>query len=346
MDLTWVTPASDPREWAGAVAVLEAARAVDAPWEPPMTLSAFRSWATQGWDGDPSCYALASRGGRPIAVLEVGQPRWDNHHVGHLRVTVDPVCRGQGVGRELADLGLDRIRSEGRTLVLTEPDDLPAAVAFCTSLGLERAYRSALRRLDLTALDRNELAGIRAGAAEAAAGYELLRLAGPVPADLLPEIVTLTAMINDAPVDALQVDDEVFSCERIRAFEAAQQHHGRPMYRLVARSRSTGALAGHTVVAVEREHPGHAWQYDTSVARDHRGHRLGLLLKTSMIDWLDTVEPQLRQIDTWNATSNVHMVAVNDVLGCRVLSHASGWQAPLGRADQPSAARTSRICSP
>ena len=38
-------------------------------------------------------------------------------------------------------------------------------------------------------------------------------------------------------------------------------------------------------------------QGDTAVARHHRGHRLGLLLKIDMIRWLAEVEPQLKVPD-------------------------------------------------
>ena len=51
----------------------------------------------------------------------------------------------------------------------------------------------------------------------------------------------------------------------------------------------------------------------------HRGHLLGLLLKTDMNLWLREVQPQIAEISTWNAESNDHMIAVNEQLGYRVL---------------------------
>ncbi len=63
---------------------------------------------------------------------------------------------------------------------------------------------------------------------------------------------------------------------------------------LVARHRPSGALAAQTVVAVETDHPERGHQHDTSVTRAHRGHRLGLLLKTDMLRWLAAEEPQLQ----------------------------------------------------
>ena len=77
------------------------------------------------------------------------------------------------------------------------------------------------------------------------------------------------------------------------------------------------------------QHPGYAGQYDTSVLRAHRGHRLGRLLKIAMLQWLTDEEPQLRTLDTWNAASNAHMIEVNEVLGYQVVATGIDWQLHL-----------------
>jgi GNAT superfamily N-acetyltransferase len=139
----------------------------------------------------------------------------------------------------------------------------------------------------------------------------------------------MTAAINDAPIDDLDIEDEVFSPERIRAFEAARLASKDRTYRVIARDRDTGVLAGHTMVGVNAEHPGYGWQFDTSVLRAHRGHRLGRLLKIDMLRWLADEEPQLRTIDTGNAASNTHMIEVNEVLGYQVVATGIEWQRHL-----------------
>ena len=96
------------------------------------------------------------------------------------------------------------------------------------------------------------------------------------------------------------------------------QKRRQQVYRLMARHRRTGEWAGHTILCVDGTRPGYAVQEDTSVVRDHRGHRLGMLLKASMLLWMRETHPELTTIDTWNATSNSHMIAVNEALGCEV----------------------------
>jgi GNAT superfamily N-acetyltransferase len=317
----------DVRDLSGAVAVLEASRRQDSPHLPPMTTHRLRADLARGWDGTPVPTAvIADDGGRVVGVLQVGLPMWDNRHVGQLDIYVDPAARRRGVGRQLFDVGIARLREAGRTTVIAEGWDLPGCVAFAKAMGFDRASDEINRHQDLRDLDRAYVAQLAAEAAKHADDYELVRVCGPVPDDLVETVVELAHAINDAPIDDLDVEDEVFSAERLRAFEDSSALYGRRIYRVIARHRETGAPAGHTVVAVEEQFPWFAGQYDTSVVRAHRGHRLGLWLKADMLDWLHEQEPQLTVLNTWNAATNDHMIDVNERLGYRVVAHAIAWQ--------------------
>lgn len=317
----------DPRDVAGAVAVYEAARRVDTPHKVPMTAAYWAADLRVGWDGDPStAYVHRDAAGRVDGVLEVALTERDNRHLAFLEVTVRPDVRRQGLGRTLYAAGADIVRAAGRTSVLLECYDTEANLAFGDAMGLERAIGSVNRRQVLGQLDWSRVDTLVKEAAERSADYELLRVPTPVPDELLDAVVHLTSAINDAPRDELDIEDEVFSPERLRDFERSLAEHGRRTYRLVARHRRTGVLAGHTIVAVQREQPWHGEQLDTSVLREHRGHRLGVLLKGSMLHWLAETEPQLLEIDTWNAASNVHMIAVNEALGYQVVATATAFQ--------------------
>ena len=81
--------------------------------------------------------------------------------------------------------------------------------------------------------------------------------------------------------------------------------------------------------------PERGFQELTAVARPHRGHRLGLLLKVAMLDLLAAGEPQLTRIITGNAAGNDHMIAINDKLGYTVLGRWPSWE--LDVADVPDA---------
>jgi len=331
VELTWLDPDHlDGREVDGAVAVMEAARAADYPHQEVRTVSSYRADLQHGWDGEPPVAAVTcDQRGRVVGVLEVSLPLRDNRHLGFVDVTVDPLVRRQGIGRSLFEAGSERVREEGRTLVMAESFDLPHTIAFAKALGLDAAISEVKRRQDLLAVDWQRLDEEFTAAERAASGYELVRLPWPVPDELVPAVVTMAAAINDAPNEGLDLQDEVFSEERVRAFERAQDAHGRRIYRLAARHRGTGVLTGHTIIGVEAEssHIGH--QFDTSVLGDHRGHRLGLLLKVAMLRWLAEAEPQLRTVVTWNAASNTYMIGVNEAMGYEVVATATGYQRHL-----------------
>lgn len=328
MELRWIDPADPHRgDLDGVTALREAARVVDCPHEVPVTTEHMRARLRHGWDGEPPLVAAARNGDdRVVGLLEVWLPEWDNRHLGYVEVLVDPVVRRRGMGRALFAAALDRLRGAGRSLVMAESYDRTEGDRFAAALGLARASVSAKRRQSLDLVDWSAVTALHDQATAAAEDYELVRMPGETPDELMPAVVEMVAAINDAPLDDLKVEDEVFSAERIRAFLAAQKAYGRRLYDLAVRHRPTGTLAGHTAVSVEAALPFLAHQLDTSVLAAHRGHRLGLLLKSGMMAWLRESEPQLRTVDTWNAVSNTHMIAVNEALGYRVIETATTYQ--------------------
>jgi hypothetical protein len=73
-----------------------------------------------------------------------------------------------------------------------------------------------------------------------------------------------------------------------------------------------------TTMGWPRSRPERAYQWETLVSKDHRGHRLGTLVKLAALQELAVRSPGTRFITTWNAQENAPMIAVNDQLGARV----------------------------
>ncbi|MCW2812374.1 MAG: hypothetical protein JWP61_2832, partial [Friedmanniella sp.] len=190
--------------------------------------------------------------------------------------------------------------------------------AFAEGFGFRFASHDARRRQVLPEVDWAEVDRLAETAAQAAAGYRLERLVAPVPDEVLAELVEVTAAINDAPLGDLTYGDEHFDLARLRDLETACARRGGQLFRVVARDRDTGRAAGHTVVVTNRWHPEHAVQADTAVAREHRGHRLGQLVKIDMMRWLAEVAPQVQMLETWNQADNAYMIQVNEAIGYRL----------------------------
>ena len=325
MEIARVDPA-DAGTVAHVVAVRNAVNAADAPWLLPKTVRSVTADLTWGWEGEPDTAYLGAVDGQPVAVGTVSTTEYDNLHLAWLGVKIHPGHRRNGLGSELLESMLAEARSRGRTTFGADAWDCEASAAFASRHGFTAASVAVNRRQTLSELDFDDLVRCYEEALPAAADYELVRRAGLTPEDELPAVADMAAAINDAPTDDLDIEDEVFSAERIGAYERAQEARGARLYRVLARHRETGELAGHTVVAVDPEVTTHAEQHDTSVVAGHRGHRLGLLLKADMNLWLREAEPQLERIDTWNAESNAHMIGVNESLGYRVLGREIEYQ--------------------
>lgn len=309
--------------------VLEAVRLFEQPWSHPYDADRLALSMRYGWDGEPTDHFLLTVDGTDVATATYETTTYDNLHVAWLGMDVHPVHRRQGHGSAALDFLMERARRDGKTSVGMDSWDMPGPRAFAARHGFEPKQISVNRRQHLAKVDRAEVDRLHAEALAAAASYELFRQVGLTPEAELPAISVLSASINDAPLDDLEIDDEVYPPERIAAYEAAQTGQGHVLHRVVARHRGTGELAGHTVVAVDSRRPSIGHQHDTAVSREHRGHRLGVLLKADMVRWLAEVQPQLETIDTWNAKSNDHMIGVNEVLGYEVLAEAVAYQRSL-----------------
>ncbi len=309
-------------------AVRNAVRAVDSSWQHPATEANLAGHFRYGWDLEPDTPFLAVVDGTVVGYAALSTSEHDNLHLAWFDVEIHPDHRRRGHGSAALEALVERARALGRTSVGIAGWEGEATRAFAARHGFELGSVAVNRRQFPGEIDWADVENRLADAIGHAQDYELIRRTGPTPDDELAALAEMTAAINDAPTDDLDIEDEVFTPERIRDYETAQlaQSLDRGFHRLYARHRSTGELAGQTVVAVEADRPQFAEQHDTSVVRAHRGHRLGLLLKAEMMLWLREAQPQLETVDTWNAESNDFMIGVNELLGYRIMGRELAFQ--------------------
>lgn len=326
MDITKLSP-DNVVGCTDAVALQTATTLLDCPKAILPTVRGYTANLEYGWDGDPAhAYLARNDSGAAVGLLRADMPTYENTNLAWFEVEVHPDHRGRGLGAELLQYGEELAAKAGRNSLGLSQWDLPKADAFARKHGYEQKAIDVNRRQDLTALDWSTVQKLYDEAVEAATGYELIRMSGELPEEMLEDMVAVIASINDAPKDDLDIEDDQFSPERLRAYEKAQFAHDRTIYRVIARERATGTLAGHSTIAVERERPHIGEQHDTAVSREHRGHRLGALVKTGMLLWLREAEPALTQIDTWNAESNSHMIGINEQLGYQIVARGMSYQ--------------------
>ena len=306
--------------------VFLAAQQVDEPDGPWFTERLFRGWLTVGWGGDPRETWLA-RGpdGSVAGWYRLELPDLENLDQAELMLVVDPARRRHGLGRALLAHAAVRAGEHGRSVLNSGTRHGTGGVAFARAMGAEPGLVDVQRVMDLHAMGDEQLARLRESAEQAAAGYSLVSWTGLVPEDFLEQAAALFAALNDAPHDP-HIAPAVWDAQRVRErVNDLRPHYGLRTYAIAAVKGDTGEPAGVTEVAVDPADPGWGHQMITGVTREHRGHRLGLLVKTAMVEWLRAAEPALERIETWNAQSNRYMIAVNEALGYTILGQPANW---------------------
>lgn len=306
-------------------------------WEPGRPADGF-SYAVNdirhgGGDRDDHVHLAVDRD-EPLGYTHLWTQRTDNlHRVDGLVVLHRslPAERHDEVFRELMRTWVPHL--QGRRVAAWEVVEGDPEAALIERLGATCAMREQHNVLDLTAVDRDALAaGIReAGERAEAAGYELVQWTSPCPDDLIDDFADVVMTMNTAPRDDLDLEDFEVTPERVRITEARHAAKGRQMWVAAARHRASGRLVAFTELSVSDDRPHRIEQDDTAVKPAHRGHGLGYWLKAVNIDRALRERPQAQTIQTWNADSNTHMIAVNRRLGFVCERYWQDWEAPTER---------------
>jgi GNAT superfamily N-acetyltransferase len=307
---------ADPRKARECHEVYLAAQRDDEPGAPWFTDRAYAGWLAVGWDGNPREVWQARQEDGPVAGwYRLELPSRENLDHANLTLIVHPAERQRGAGRALLRHAAGRAAANGRSVLKGVARQGSPGEAFARAAGAEPGLVDIQRVLDVATLDRAKRTRLRGPAERAAAGYSLVSWAGPVPEEFIEGVAAIYNAMGDAPHEPGAAPEE-WDAQRVRErVNDLQPRFGMHHYAVAARHDDTRELAAMTEVAVDPEDPGWAHQVITAVTREHRGHRLGLLLKLAMMELLTTTEPQLERMETSNAASNKHMVAVNDALG-------------------------------
>lgn len=273
-------------------------------------------------------------GGR---IVGVARCEWedapDNRDHVRLAVGVLPSRCRRGLGGALlaAAAGHAAERFCARLLDVEARRDDPAVAGFLTRFGFEARLASPRNVLWTRDIDRGVLRDWIDRAVERAPGYELVTWDGPCPDRLLGRFLDLWHVMNTAPLDDLEWEDEVMTPGRWRALEAHWAARGITPWTVAARHVPTGELAGFTVLLLHEHRPAVAEQEDTGVRTEHRGRGLGRWLKAVNALRLLAERPEVEAVTTWNAGSNEPMLAINHAMGFRPLEWWAEWQAETER---------------
>jgi GNAT superfamily N-acetyltransferase len=245
----------------------------------------------------------------------------DNRELSWIELDVMPEYRRQKLAATLLQTGLEFAKEQGRPLVGFDANNhVPAGWEFLTAIGAEHKYTGRFSMLKFADVDRAMLEGWVARAAERAVDYELLRWDGDCPDEYAEAFVAEQNVMNTAPTENLEYEDEVFTVARLRDREAMQHHRNILQVTRVARHKPSGAFVGHSDVWLPQHWPAKAYQNDTGVDPAHREKGLGRWLKAQMLLDLMNERPLLDNITTWNAGSNDAMLGINYAMGFKTVT--------------------------
>jgi GNAT superfamily N-acetyltransferase len=262
---------------------------------------------------------VALDGDQAVGSAETVRGLQDNLHLADLEVNVLPDRRRAGIGRALHDEAVARLRADGRTTILGEvyvPADDGAtspAYEFATALGFEVVHREDHLRLDLP-VPAEAIDDLRATAD--AGRYDVVTWQNRCPDDYVEAFCEMrTRMENDVPVGDVDVEPVVMDVTRLRAGEEriVRSFHG---ITAAARRRGDGVFGGYSQLYLPHG-VDYVLQDDTLVMPEHRGHRLGTLLKCATLEIVQREYPERVAIHTDTAVDNHPMQATNRRFGYR-----------------------------
>ena len=313
-----VNPRNEPllrRFWE----VEQAAQRADRDYPVLRDWAAIRLSATEPTPRAKHVWMVAWVDDEVVATNDVLLALDENSHLVEMEINVLPEFRRRGIGRALHE---EAVRvAEGRRTLLGEAnaplDGEGPARAFAEALGYTSQHQEHHLVLDLPASPP---------AVEVDDGWVIRTWVDRCPPELRESYVRLrNQMEQDVPRGDLDVAPAAYTVDRLAEEEVRM---AKAYTWIVAVAERDGELGGYSRVALP--HGGDlAWQDDTLVMPEHRGHRLGLRLKAATLAILTSDHPERTVIHTWTDPHNTAMYRTNERFGFRPVEVLHEMQRPL-----------------
>lgn len=207
------------------------------------------------------------------------------------------------------------------------PDDRAARFYRRHGYTLEQVERRSA--LDLAAtVDHVE--ALLAEAEAKAVGYHVEQWLLPTPADFVDGYAwAKSRMSTDVPAAALEFDEETWDADRLARHEQRLLDGGHTVLVTVAVEDGTGTVAAFNELLIGADRTAITQQNDTLVLREHRGHRLGMLIKCAGLRRWRGLMPDSPRVVTYNAEENRPMLDINEAIGFTPASYTAAWKKTL-----------------
>ncbi|NYE95301.1 GNAT superfamily N-acetyltransferase [Psychromicrobium silvestre] len=296
---------------------------------------------------------LGKLDGQVIGLSWVNLTLQDNLRTAYVNASVLPELRGRGYAQELLAVAEQYASDQGRKTLLastehradfdplgpgvlspvsgtgTIPENDPF-VRFALKSGyqLEQVERFSALQLPVPAEKLEAL--IASSGAKAGEDYRLELWQDRCPDELVASFaVANSRMSTDVPSAGLDIEAEVWDAQRVREMENRYLEARHRIAVCAVVHVPSGEIAAYTYFDFNPEKPELVTQEDTLVVGNHRGKRLGMLVKAANIQSIQKELPQLQRAITWNAAENDHMLSINIELGFVPAGYDGEWQKRL-----------------
>ncbi|MDQ4213222.1 GNAT family N-acetyltransferase [Microbacterium capsulatum] len=208
------------------------------------------------------------------------------------------------------------------------PHDRVARFLLASGHSLEQVYRISEYTWTPGSVDR--LTALRADAEAHSADYRVVGWMLPTPPRYVPGYAWMKSrMSTDAPSAGLDTPEEVWDAGRVARHDRRWADMGFDLQVTAAEHLATGELCAFNELGRRGPADSVTLQNDTLVLSAHRGHRLGLLVKTAgMLNWRDRF-PLSDRIITYNAEENRPMLSINETIGFEAIAYEGAWKKDL-----------------
>lgn len=292
---------------------------------------------------------LIRRGGEVIGRLGVDIPQIEGSRTAFWFLDILAAHHGQGIGTRVHEEVVEpTARSHGRSVLQTwaqhteEPGERLHSPAGLGSIPRDHAARFGIRHgYTLAQVERRSEFDLTTGLAHveelfaqaqsAAEGYRIVQWQVPTPAEFVEDYAWMKSrMSTDAPAADLEWDEEPWDADRIARHDAmlVRGEGGRALV-TAAQHIATGRLVAFNELTIQSDPEGVTSQEDTLVLKEHRGHRLGMLVKCAGLRAWPALAPRSRRVVTYNAEENRPMLDVNETIGFVPVAYEGAWKKVL-----------------
>ncbi|MCK3768274.1 GNAT family N-acetyltransferase [Microbacterium aerolatum] len=292
---------------------------------------------------------IARRGGAVVGAAYLKTSNEAGSTTAESDIMVIPPHRASGVAQALLTRVEDEVRLLGRTLLqvwtlhqastsdrmlmpATGHGRVPANEL--SDLFTDNGYTmEQVERTSTLALDGDlSLAERMLAEATAVAGddYRVIAWTLPTPEHLREGYGhVISRMATDVPSGDLVFEEEKWDAARVVRHDQVIADAGQLLSVAAVEHVPSGRIVAFNELVIGPDRSGVTHQYGTLVVKEHRGKRLGTIVKcTNLLRWQE-IAPQSPKICTFNAEENRPMLNINEAIGFVPASYAAGWQKKL-----------------